>query len=277
MSPPARDSVTPRNGIVSARCGKPPRCCHVPRRDHAPAEGRTRRVKDPSHCLMLWSRVLAVLGSCRVLALKSMGMCLPFLTSPAREHSDVPPRRTGTDGMHSWGCKSHQQGWGFPVAPFPLHRLLAASQNQCEISAPSTSPHWRCCSHPGQAPAGMHLPHCGFLHPQTHCLGGLPGWWLRMGLWVYGQGTGHSMRWVTHQSSSVPSMPSHRPGVALPVGFCPPMPPCWSCSPGVAAFPPPEPCIPSKAACFTRSTSLTRLSRTPFIPLHPITALCHPS
>lgn len=33
MSPPARDSVTPGSGTVSARCWKPPRCCHVPGRD----------------------------------------------------------------------------------------------------------------------------------------------------------------------------------------------------------------------------------------------------
>jgi len=61
--------------------------------------------------------------------------------------------------------------------------------------------------------------------------------------------------------------------MGLPVRLCPPVPPCWSCSLGVAAFQLPEPCIPSKATCFTGSTSFTRLSQAAFILLHPITAL----
>lgn len=138
MSPPACDSVTPGNSIIFTRYGDPPCCGHVPRRDRAPAEGRA---KDPSHCPVLWSRVLA---------LKRMGMSLPLPTSPTQDYPVMPLRRAGTDGTYLWGCKSHYQGWGFSVTPFPLHRLLAASQNRHEISASSTSPHWRCCSLQGE-------------------------------------------------------------------------------------------------------------------------------
>jgi len=83
-----------------------------------------------------------------------MGMSLPFPTSPTGQHAVVSLWRAGTDGMYSRGCKSHQQGWGLPVTPFPLRQLLEASQNQRETSAASVSSHRRCCSHPGQAPAG---------------------------------------------------------------------------------------------------------------------------
>lgn len=105
------------------------------------------------------------------------------------------------------------------------------------------------------------------LHPQARCLGGVAQ--LVGTPWV-GSHTGHTL-------NSVPLMPSHCRGSSLPVGLCAPVPPCWSCSPGVAAFPLPEPCIPSKATCFRRSPSLTRLSQTAFTLLHPIAALCHPS
>lgn len=70
-------------------------------------------------CLLLWSRARSVLRSCQVLAQKSLGKSLPFPTSSTQEHPDVPLRRAGTDGMDSWGCKGHQQGWGFPVATVP--------------------------------------------------------------------------------------------------------------------------------------------------------------